>query len=163
MKPFARSSSMVALSWGIEAEMLGSLMTLASGLVDQAAELGEVVGDPLLGSERVGEGGEHPAGERDVAQLDLDPGDVGEGVDHREEGAGGEGGGLVGEGVDDGVAVGHGRFPGGGGGFADSPETLLHPSRSPPFPDRARGVRPRTDSADSPCRSRCPGLRGTRP
>ena len=43
---------MVALSCGIDAETLGSLMTLASGRVHQLAELGEVVGDPLLGGER---------------------------------------------------------------------------------------------------------------
>ena len=43
---------MVALSCGIEAETLGSLMTLASGRVHQLAELGEVVVDPLLGRER---------------------------------------------------------------------------------------------------------------
>ena len=65
---------MAALSCGIDAETFGSLMTLASGRVDERAELGEVVGDPLLVGERLGEGGEHPAGERDVAQLDLDAG-----------------------------------------------------------------------------------------
>ena len=62
---------MVALSCGIDAETLGSLMTLASGRVDELAQLGEVVVDPLLGGERLGEGGQHAAGEGDVAQLDL--------------------------------------------------------------------------------------------
>ena len=64
------------MSCGIDAETFGSLMTLASGRVTSSPELGEVVADPLLGGERVGEGGEDPAGERDVAQLDLDPGDA---------------------------------------------------------------------------------------
>ena len=46
---------MAALSCGIDAETLGSLMTLASGRVHQLAQLGEVVVDPLLGREALGE------------------------------------------------------------------------------------------------------------
>ena len=96
---------MVALSCGIDAETLGSLMTLASGRVHQLAQLGEVVADPLLGGERLGEGGEDAAGERDVTQLDLHAGDAGEGVDDRQQRPGGQRRGLVGVRVDDGVAV----------------------------------------------------------
>ena len=96
---------MVALSCGIDAETLGSLMTLASGRVHQLAQLGEVVGDPLLGGEGLGEGGEHAGGEGDVAQLDLDAGDAGEGLHDRQQRRRGQRRGLVGVGVDDGVAV----------------------------------------------------------
>ena len=96
---------MVALSCGIDAETLGSLMTLASGRVHQLAELGEVVADPLLGGQGLGEGGEHAARQRDVAQLDLHAGDAGEGVHHRQQRPRGQRRGLVGVRVDDRVAV----------------------------------------------------------
>ena len=49
-------------------------MMFASGVVGELAELGERVGDPLVLGEAVGELGEDPARERDVAQLDLDVG-----------------------------------------------------------------------------------------
>ena len=62
---------MAAVSWGSEAETLGSLMTLASGRRDELAELGQVVADPLVVGERLGEGGEDAAGQRDVAGLDA--------------------------------------------------------------------------------------------
>ena len=51
------------------------------GPVHQLTELGEVVTHLLIGGERLGERRQDPAGERDVTQLDLHAGDVGEGVD----------------------------------------------------------------------------------
>ena len=54
--------------------MLGSLMMLASGVLRQLAQLGERVGLPLVVGQAVREVGEDPAGQRDVARLDLDPG-----------------------------------------------------------------------------------------
>ena len=67
---------MVALSCGIEAETFGSLMTLASGRVHQLAELGEVVADPLLGREDLGEGGQHPARRARCRAARPDAGDA---------------------------------------------------------------------------------------
>jgi hypothetical protein len=75
------------------------------GTLHQLAQLGEVVADPLLGGERLGERGEHPTRQRDVAQLHVHAGDAGERVDHRQQRSGGESRGLVGVGVDDGVTV----------------------------------------------------------
>ena len=64
---------MVALSCGIDAETFGSLIDVGLGPLHELAELGEGVGHPLLGGQRLGEGGQDPAGQRDVAQLDLRP------------------------------------------------------------------------------------------
>ena len=50
--------------------MLGSLMMLASGRLGQRAELGQRVVEPLLVGEPLGELGDDPAGQRDVAGLD---------------------------------------------------------------------------------------------
>ena len=84
---------------------VGELDDVGLGAGDQLAELGEVVVDALLGGEALGEGGQDPAGEGDVAQLDLHAGDAGEGVHHRQQRPRGQRRGLVGVGVDDRVAV----------------------------------------------------------
>ena len=54
--------------------MFGSLMMLASGVLASAPELGQGVGRPLLLGQALGELGDDPAGERDVAGLDRDAG-----------------------------------------------------------------------------------------
>ena len=81
--------------------MFGSLMMLASGVLRQLAELAQRVGDALLLGQAVRELGEDPAGQRDVAQLDLDPGRGREGADDRQQRLGGQCRRLVGVGVDD--------------------------------------------------------------
>jgi hypothetical protein len=92
---------MAALSWGIEAEMLGSLMMLASGRRRELTELGERVADALVLGRCSGKSGEDATGQRDVAGLDVDTGGRGEGLDDRQERVRGQHRGLVGEGVDD--------------------------------------------------------------
>jgi|GEM_PF-4920398 len=98
---------MASLSCGTDAEMLGSLMMLDLGLEREGAEFGEVIGDALLGREKVGEGGEDAAGEGDVARLDVDARVLGKGLHDRQERVGGERGGFVGLGVDDRRIRGH--------------------------------------------------------
>ena len=53
-------------------------MMLASGRVAERAELGEVVADPQVVVDEVGELGDDPACQRDVARLDIDAGGAGE-------------------------------------------------------------------------------------
>ena len=67
---------MVALSCGIDAETLGSLMTLASGRVTSSPSSARSSLTRCSAVEALGEGGQDPAGEGDVAQLDLDAGDA---------------------------------------------------------------------------------------
>ena len=55
------------------------------GLERQLAQLGQRVGHLLAVVEAVGELGEDPPGERDVADLDLDPGGAGEGAQDRQQ------------------------------------------------------------------------------
>jgi len=55
------------------------------GRPGETAKLGERVVDPLIGGERVGEVGDDPPREGDVACLDVDPGAAGEGPDDRQE------------------------------------------------------------------------------
>ena len=62
---------MVALSCGIDAETLGSLMTLASGRVTSAPSSARSSLTRWSSVERLGERGQDPTRERDVAQLDL--------------------------------------------------------------------------------------------
>ena len=71
------------------------------GRLGQLAQLGQGVGDALLRLEVVGERGDDPAGQRDVAGLDRHPGRAGVGLDDREEGVGGQQRRFVGVGVDD--------------------------------------------------------------
>ena len=59
--PCACSSATAALSCGTEAEMLGSLMMLASGVVASCAELGEGVADALVLGQQVVERGDDAA------------------------------------------------------------------------------------------------------
>ncbi len=59
---------------------VGELDDVGLGRLGQLAELGEVVGDPVVTVEAIGELGQDPPGERDVAQLHLHPGDAGEGL-----------------------------------------------------------------------------------
>jgi hypothetical protein len=72
------------------------------GLEGQGAEFGEGVADPLILTKTIRERGDDATGQRDVADLDVDPGVLGEGLHDRQEGVGGQGGGLVGLGVEDG-------------------------------------------------------------
>ena len=59
---------MAALSCGSDAETFGSLMMLASGVVASSPSSARASRDPLVVGEEVGEQGEDPAGERDVAR-----------------------------------------------------------------------------------------------
>ena len=76
---------MAALSCGIEALMLGSLMMLASGVLASSPSSASASSMPLVVGEAVGEAGEDPAGERDVAGLDRDAGRGGVRLDDRQE------------------------------------------------------------------------------
>ena len=67
----------------------------------QVAELGKRVRDPLGLVEHVGELGQDPRRERDVADLDLDVGGGRERTHNRQQRLRGERGGLVGQRVDD--------------------------------------------------------------
>lgn len=67
-----------------------------------------MVRDFLVVGEEIGELGDDAAGEGDVAGFDVDAGVFGKGLDDGQEGVGGEGGGFVGLGVDDGGSGGHG-------------------------------------------------------
>ena len=80
---------------------VGQLDDVGLGRGGQRTELGEVVADPLLRRQLLGEEGQDAARERDVAGLDVDTGRGGEGLHHGEEGVRGQHRGLVGEGVDD--------------------------------------------------------------
>ena len=71
------------------------------GRLGELAEIAQRVGHALLVVEAVGELREYPAGERDVAGLDLDTGGTGEGLDDRKQRVRGERGRLVGKRVDD--------------------------------------------------------------
>ncbi len=92
---------MAAFSCGIEALMLGSLMMLASGVVARLAEVRQVVGDLLGVGQQFGEGGDDAAGQRDVAGFDGDAGGAGEGLHDGQQRIGGQGGGFVGQRIDD--------------------------------------------------------------
>ena len=80
---------------------VGQLDDVGLGGGREAAETGEVVVDPLLGGETVGELGEDAAGERDVAGLQLHTGARGEALDDREQRVGGQCRRLVDLGPDD--------------------------------------------------------------
>ena len=54
--------------------MFGSLMMFASGVLASSPSSASASGTPLVLVEALGELGEDPAGERDVAGLDLDAG-----------------------------------------------------------------------------------------
>ena len=60
------------------------------GRQGQLAQHGQVVGDALGLGQIVGEVGDDAAGERDVAQLDVDARPLGEALDDREKGVGGQ-------------------------------------------------------------------------
>ena len=81
--------------------MLGSLMMFASGVLASSPSSASASSTRCSSLEQVRELGQDAAGERDVAQLDLDAGRGGERLDDRQQRAGGEGGGLVGVRVDD--------------------------------------------------------------
>ncbi len=81
--------------------MFGSLMMLASIFWVSSPKLGQIVGDPLAFGQILGEVGDDPAGQGDVPGFDLDPGALGEGLDDREQGVGGQCGGFVDFGPDD--------------------------------------------------------------
>ena len=80
---------------------VGQLDDVGLGRGGQLAQLGQRVGNLLLGLQPVRELGQDAAGQRDVAQLELDPGRGGERLDDRQQREGGQRGRLVGLGVDD--------------------------------------------------------------
>ena len=80
---------------------VGQLDDVGLGLGGQGAQLGEVVGDPLLLGEVLGEERQDAAGQGDVAGLDVDAGGGGERLHHGEERVRGQHRGLVGQRVDD--------------------------------------------------------------
>ena len=65
--------------------MLGSLMMLASGVLASAPSSARASPIALLVGQALGELGEDPAGQRDVARLDLHAGLAGERLDDRQE------------------------------------------------------------------------------
>ena len=135
---------MVALSCGSDAETLGSLMTLASGRVDQLAQLGEVVVDALLGGE-LPRGRRRGPGRRGRCRAARPrPRRRGEGVDHRQQRPRGQRRGLVGVGVDDGVTS-----------RSTWPVTVAVSGRPP----RWRGPPGRSPGAPPPSTRRVPGER----
>ena len=81
--------------------MLGSLMMLASGVLASSPSSASASGTCCSSLEALGELGQDPPGERDVAQLDLDAGGRGERLDDRQQRLGGQRRRLVGVGVDD--------------------------------------------------------------
>lgn len=83
---------------------VGQLDDVGLGLEREGAELGEGVGGLLVGREEVGEVGEDAGGDGDVAGFHVDAGLLGVGLHDRQEAVGGERGGFVGDGVDDGWA-----------------------------------------------------------
>ena len=70
--------------------MFGSLMMLASGVVASAPSSARASRMRWSSVEVVGEGGDDPAGERDVAGLDRHARRAGEGLDDRQERVRGE-------------------------------------------------------------------------
>ena len=105
----ARSSSIAAVSCGTDAEMFGSLMTLASGRVTSSPSSARSSLTRWSVGEELRERGQHPGGERDVAQLDGDAGRRAERLDDRQQRRGGQRRGLVGVRVDDRAGrLGHG-------------------------------------------------------
>ena len=96
---------MVALSCGIDADTFGSLMTLASGRCTSSPSSARSSLTRCSGVSASGKVARTRPDEGDVAQLDLHAGDVGEGVDHRQQRPRGQRRGLVGVRVDDGVTV----------------------------------------------------------
>ena len=99
-----------SLELGDRGADVGQLDDVGLGPQRERAELGEGIGDPLLLGQHVGEHGEEPASQGDVACLDVDARGACEGLDDRQEAVGGQGGGFVGVRVDDrGLDVGHGR------------------------------------------------------
>ena len=80
---------------------VGELDDVGLGPGGQLAELGERVVDALLLGEALGELADDPAGERDVAGLDLDAGGLGVGRDDRQERVRRQHGCFIGVGVDD--------------------------------------------------------------
>merc|ERR550519_722984 len=124
---------MAAVSWGTEAEMLGSLMMQPSGVLalelsngcselghrggdvgqlddatlgslGQLTQPGEVVRLLLLLGQLLREESQDPAGERDVPEFDGDSCRFGKPLDDGEEGVGGQHWRLVGQSVNDLVA-----------------------------------------------------------
>ncbi|MNO97285.1 hypothetical protein D3C76_889860 [compost metagenome] len=65
----------------------------------QGSQVGQVVFDPLVGVELVGEGGKDAPSKGDVAGFDIYVGGGGEGFDDGEKRVGSEGGSFVSEGV----------------------------------------------------------------
>ena len=81
---------------------VGELDDVGLGLEREGAEFGEGVRHALGGREEIGEIGEDAGGDGDVAQFHIDVRVLREGLHDGQERIGGERGGLVGFGVDDG-------------------------------------------------------------
>ena len=104
---------------------VGQLDDVGFGAERQLTEFGERVARLLLRRQPLREVGDDATGERDVAKLNVNTHLLCEGLHHRQEGVGGERGGFVGVGVDDGRVLAHGvtRWRAhDGGGFGASAE-----------------------------------------
>ena len=99
--PLPWSSSIAVLELGHRGADVGQLDDVRLGLLGELPELGQRVGDALPVVETVGELGQDPAGQRDVAVLDLDVGRPGERPQDRQQRVRGQRRRLVGQGVDD--------------------------------------------------------------
>ena len=90
-----------ALQLGNGRADVGQFDEIGRRLQAQLAAHAQVVGDSLLVGQIVGEVGDDAAGQRDVPGLQLDARTLGESLENREQGVGGEVGRLVGFGVND--------------------------------------------------------------
>ncbi|CAB4580282.1 unannotated protein [freshwater metagenome] len=81
------------------------------GTGDEFTEFAKIVANALIGGEGLGEGGEDATGHGNVSEFDLNTGNVGERIDHRQQRLSRQSGGFIGVGVNDRVTVGrHGLF-----------------------------------------------------
>ena len=87
---------------------VGQLDDVGFGAEREFTEFGEGVARLLLRRQPLREVGDDATGERDVAKLNIDAHLLREGLHHGQEGVGGERGGFVGVGVDDGRILAHG-------------------------------------------------------
>ena len=87
---------------------VGQLDDVGFGAEREVTELGEGVARLLLRRQPLREVGDDATGERDVAKLNVNTHLLREGLHHGQEGVGGERGGFVGVGVNDGRVLAHG-------------------------------------------------------
>ena len=77
------------------------------GLKCQCTQLCQGISDSLILCEKIGESGDDAPGQGDVAEFDSDPGMLCERLHDRQERIGGQGGSLVGLGIENGWQFGH--------------------------------------------------------